>query len=190
MGVPKCLAGIQSKTLIHRQLKALAGIGEIVVVAGFKHEMVAAELAGLDVRSVINHDYATTGVVDSVRLGIGDYRGDVLIVDGDVLFTREDIERVVAAPGDVVCVTGNISTSNPVFVEIESDHVVRFTRDRTQLEWAGICKVSSEYLKHATGYMYEALADHLPMRWMLIDSIEIDTPEDLSEAIKWAQRIR
>lgn len=188
LSVPKCLASIEGKPLIQWQLEALAGLGDIVVVTGFKHELVAAELDG--VRVVVNHNYASTTVVDSVRLGVGDFVGDVFIIDGDVLFTRDDIERVVAAPGDVVCVTGNISTSNPVFVEIESDHVVRFTRDRTQLEWAGICKASSEYLRHATGFMYETLADHLPMRWLLIDSIEIDTPEDLSEAIKWSQRIR
>lgn len=189
LGIPKCLAKVGGKPLIRWQLDALAGlVDEITVVTGFKHEMVAAELDSLDARIVINQDYATTGVVDSVKRGIGDYRGDVVVVDGDVLFTRAGIERVINTPGDVVCITPNISTSNPVFVDIDGGGITGFNRDAGQFEWAGISKIASRYLQGASGYMFEVLTDFLPMRWELIDSVEIDTPEDLREAEKWINR--
>lgn len=191
LGIPKCLAKVGGKPLIRWQLDALAGlVDEITVVAGFKHDLVAAELDSLDARIVINQDYATTGVVDSVKRGIGDYRGDVVVVDGDVLFTRAGIERVINAPGDVVCITPNISSSNPVFVDIDGGGITGFNRDAGQFEWAGISKIASRYVQGASGYMFEVLTDFLPMRWELIDSVEIDTPEDLREAEKWINRNR
>ena len=162
-------------------------VDDIAVVAGFKHELVEGELNGR-ASIAINHAYAKTGVADSARIGIGKYCGEVVVIDGDVLFTRANIERVINTDGDLICVTPNISTSNPVFVEIESENVVGFTRDSRQLEWAGIGRFASRYLIDAHGYMCDALADFLPMRWELIDSIEIDTADDLHEAEKWTAR--
>lgn len=185
LGLPKCLAKVGGRSILQRQLDALHGF-DVTVVTGFKHELVEREADGVHV--VVNHNYATTTVVDSARAGIGSYRGDVVVIDGDVLFTRSDIERVIQSSGDVIGVTTNISESNPVFVEIEAENVVGFTRESRQLEWAGISKLSSEYLWNASGFMFETLADFLPMRWALIDSIEIDTPGDLREAIKWTAR--
>lgn len=186
---PKCLLDIGGKSLIQRQIESLREVvEEIKVVTGFKHDLVAEHLDGLGVGAVFNGDFETTGVADSVRLGIGDYSGEILVIDGDVLFTHKDITRVASAAGEVLCITKNISFDKPVFARTKKDQVTSFSRRKSKYEWAGICKVHSDLFKESGAYIFEILSHRLPMRYIEIDSIEIDTPSDIVEAMKWIDR--
>lgn len=190
-GIPKCLAKISGKALIRRQLKILTPLGhEIAVVIGYKKEIVLEEMTDFQVGVVANDNYPTTSVMDSVRLGVGESAGDILVVDGDVLFRPEDIRSVINYPGNVVCITKNISTAGQIYSTTKDGVIVSFSRtEKTELEWAGICKLKAEQLRNSQEpYIYQVLERHLPLPYLEIDSAEIDTPQDLERAETWIKR--
>jgi choline kinase len=100
---PPCLLEIGGKTLLRRQLDALAtlGIPEAVVVVGHRKEQVAAEAARgpaeVRVRVVENARYLR-GEVLSLWHACQESDDDVLIVDAALLFPQEMLARLLATP--------------------------------------------------------------------------------------------
>lgn len=98
--LPKCLLRFDGMTLLERHLRMLksAGISEVVLALGFRHELVEAELdrlawlprpqivlnLGFELGSVLTVHVAA----DAMTRG-----GDVLLMDADVLYD----ERILAA---------------------------------------------------------------------------------------------
>ena len=103
---PKLLLSLGGKTLLRRHLEILdhVGIGELVLVTGYRAGAIEAELAALEspvaVTTVHNPDYTEGSVVslwcarEALRLG-----GPVVLMDGDVLYDRRLMARLLAAPG-------------------------------------------------------------------------------------------
>jgi choline kinase len=84
------------------RLLAAVGVDDIVVAAGFRAERVQAELARLGaskVRVVINPDYRDGSVVTlwSLREEIARAPGALILMDGDVLYDRRMLERLIAS---------------------------------------------------------------------------------------------
>ncbi len=98
--LPKCLLTFGGHSLLERHLQRLeaAGVQEIVLVAGFRHELIEAELARLGRRSrveiVLNPRYEL-GSMLTVHCAAQQLQrgGDVLLMDADVLYH----ERIMAA---------------------------------------------------------------------------------------------
>lgn len=190
LDLPKCLVEVGGKSIIRRQLEILTALAsEIVVVIGFKKELVLRELADFAVSTAENDHYATTSVVDSIRLGMKG-ADEIVAVDGDVLFVREEMQQLLNTAGEVVCVKKNMSNDNPVYATIEDGKIVAFHRDDrgTGYEWAGICKVPVDCFGTPDGYVYQALEKRLPTPCLVIDSVEVDNTQDLAEANKWIRR--
>lgn len=190
LNIPKCLAQVAGKPIIQWQLEILQQFTQdITIVVGFKSDIVIEFINKFNVKHVVNPHYATTSVVDSILLGIGNQQSEVLLVDGDVLFTSEGIERVIKAVGDVVCIKETISDDSPVFVEVENNQIKKFYREKSgYLEWAGICKINSDYMNGSNKYIYQGLERQLPLPCLIIDSVEIDTSKDLKDAEKWIMK--
>ena len=101
---PKVLLRFGGRSLLERYLRALRAVGIDEVVLGVGHEAarVAAELARLrpdrpmQISSVLNPDYARGSVVTlwSLRAALT-AGGDVVIMDGDVLYDRRMLARLV-----------------------------------------------------------------------------------------------
>lgn len=100
---PPCLLELGGKTLLRRQLDALAtlGIPEAVVVVGYRKEQVTAEAvrgpAEVRVRAVENTRYLR-GDVLSLWHACQESDDDVLIVDASLLFPQEMLARLLATP--------------------------------------------------------------------------------------------
>jgi choline kinase len=94
---------IGGKTLLRRQLDALAALGipEAVVVVGYRKEQVTAEAARgpaeVRVRVVENARYLR-GDVLSLWHACQESDDDVLIIDGAILFPQEMLARLLATP--------------------------------------------------------------------------------------------
>jgi len=71
-GMPKSLLTLNGQTLLTRQISALrsAGIHQIVVVTGYFHRLIEAELKPLHV-DIIRNPHPEAGQQSSVRLGLG-----------------------------------------------------------------------------------------------------------------------
>jgi choline kinase len=100
---PKCLLEIGGRPLLARCLEALAGLGisEAVVVVGHRGEDVAALAtqapAALGVRIIRNTQFAS-GSLLSLWHARYELEDEVLIVEGDVLYPRELLARLLASP--------------------------------------------------------------------------------------------
>jgi choline kinase len=100
---PKCLLEIGGKTLLRRYLDAFAALGlrEAVLVVGHHKEKVMAEAARgpatVEVRFISNEHF-TRGNILSLWHARHEFDDDVVIMDGDVLFPREMLARLLASP--------------------------------------------------------------------------------------------
>jgi choline kinase len=101
--VPKCLLRFDGMTLLERHLRMLksAGVGEVVLALGFRHELVEAELDRLDwaprPEIMLNMNFELGSVLtvhtvaDALTRG-----GDVLLMDADVLYDERILQALVA----------------------------------------------------------------------------------------------
>jgi choline kinase len=103
--VPKVLLRFGGRSLLERHfcLLGMAGITEVVLGVGFNAAAVNAEIAqiappGLRVETVFNPAYERGSVVTFWTLRDALTRGgDVLVMDGDVLYARRLLERLVGS---------------------------------------------------------------------------------------------
>ena len=110
---PKCLIEFNGRTLLDRQLDALAanGVDEVVVVTGFRDDQIEAALArrgdiGPRVRTVYNPFYKVADNLGSLFVAREEIAGDVLVWNGDTLVSEELMARVVGNHAqEGICVT-------------------------------------------------------------------------------------
>ncbi|MDA0229575.1 MAG: phosphocholine cytidylyltransferase family protein [Proteobacteria bacterium] len=102
--MPKVLLRFANRSLLERHLTQLGALGieEITLGVGHGAAHIAAELARLNagkVELVHNPDYREGSVVTMAVLERAMTRGgDVLLMDGDVLYDRRMLERLLASP--------------------------------------------------------------------------------------------
>lgn len=102
-GVPKCLVEVGGRPLLHHQIESLRAVGmtDVTVVVGYGHDRVRlAGRGGLD--WVMNERYATTNSLYSFWLARRPAADDVLLLNGDVLFPLQVLQRLLFAPGSAV----------------------------------------------------------------------------------------
>ena len=110
---PKCLIEFNGRTLLDRQLDALAvnGVEDVVVVTGFRDDQIEAALKrrsdiGPSVRTVYNPFYKVADNLGSLFVARDEIQGDVLVWNGDTLVSEELMEQVVGnSDQDGICVT-------------------------------------------------------------------------------------
>jgi L-glutamine-phosphate cytidylyltransferase len=108
---PKCLIEFAGRTLLDRQLDTLAanGVGEAVVVTGFRDDLVQATLAkrsgGPAVRTVYNPFYRVADNLGSLFMAREALSGDCLVWNGDTLVSDRLMGRVLANQRPGICVT-------------------------------------------------------------------------------------
>lgn len=106
--LPKCLLTFGGRSLLERHLRLLeeAGVEEIVLALGFRHELIEAELARLGrspgAEIVLNPQYEL-GSMLTVHAAVGPLTrgGDVLLMDADVLYHEGIMAALTAGHGPV-----------------------------------------------------------------------------------------
>lgn len=107
---PKCLLKVGERTLLQRSMDALikAGIREFAIVTGYLHEQIENFVKltygeSIGVRFIHNKDYETTNNIYSLWLARPEADGqEVLLLDSDLLYDGEILERVLANKHDDV----------------------------------------------------------------------------------------
>ncbi len=100
---PKCLMEIGGRSLLQRYLETFAALGlpETILVVGHQKEQVMAEAvrgpANVEVRFAVNEKF-TRGNILSLWHVRHEFDDDILVMDGDILFPRELLARVIASP--------------------------------------------------------------------------------------------
>lgn len=100
---PKCLLRFGDMTLLERHLRLLraAGVDDVVIVVGYEHQQIAAEIERLDWTprpTLILNPQFTLGSVVSVAVAAEALTagGDVLLMDADVLYDSRILDALVA----------------------------------------------------------------------------------------------
>ena len=106
--LPKCLLKFGGQSLLERHLRLLeaAGVTQVVLALGFRHEMIEAELAGLTLRSrpeiVLNPRFELGSMLTVHTVATPLSRGgDVLLMDADVLYHPRIMAALTAGGGPV-----------------------------------------------------------------------------------------
>lgn len=115
--MPKCLLPVSGTTLLGYQLDTLqaAGISEAVVVTGFLPSLVEAELAQrtgpMPARPFFNPFFQVADNLASCWLVREHMNDDFLLINGDTLFEKALVAKVIAAPACPIAVTINQKAS-------------------------------------------------------------------------------
>lgn len=220
---PKCLVEVGGRPLLGRALAALAaaGLTDVVVVTGYREDVLLGFLAdqagsGVRVRTVRNDEYARTNNAYSLWTARTSVPGPFVLLDGDLLFAPEVVERVLAAPGEVVVAvdqrdtlgeeemkvllgpTGAVAavnkTMDPRRAVGEAVGVARFSAKAAEALWQ---RLGEQIRGGQRNVFYElAFEELIAAGWTFeiadvtgVQCMEIDTPEDLLEAHAMAARL-
>ena len=104
--LPKCLVPVNGVPILVNTLSHLAdsGVEEAVIVVGYLKEKifdrVGGRFQGMKITYVESERYATTNNIYSLWLAREHLNDDVLLIEADVFFEREVIDRLLRAGGD------------------------------------------------------------------------------------------
>ena len=96
---PKCLVEVDGKSLLDRQLAVLAseGVSDVTMIGGYKADMLKRDGVGLH----FNPRYFETNMVWTLFCAESALEGGALLCYGDIVYSREALQSLLAAPGDI-----------------------------------------------------------------------------------------
>lgn len=111
--VPKCMVPVNGKPIIDKQIENLLnnGIQDIIVVSGYKSDILEEHLSKYDNVTIVNNDrYDETNNMYSLYLAL-QYIGNVdfLLMNSDVYFDENIIEGLISSkiPNQIACELDN-----------------------------------------------------------------------------------
>jgi choline kinase len=190
--VPKCLVEVEGKTILEHQLALLDDIAEVRVVVGYENDRVARLATSLrsDVVIVDNMDYAMTTVLQSLKMGVGNYDQPFLSLEGDVVFEPTTFASFLNA-----CDTPGLLGLTPTGTEqawcvdykhhSNGSYSIHGFRQQptTDLEWTGLAYFDPSWIVDQPTFTNEAVSRHLPVRGRIALGCEVDTQADLDRAV-------
>jgi choline kinase len=211
---PKCLLSVGGPAILDHQMRALksVGIGEVGLVLGYRREQILDHLAAhhpdMRITPIVNHDFFDTNTAHSLWLARGYMaRGDVVCLNGDVLFEPRLLRRVVAArhEGSLAVEAKRCGEEEVKVTCDESDRIVRIGKRlpvaEARGEFIGVARLRGRFLEKfvraldllvATGQTdayFEAAMDQMlddaaghAVDVTDLPSIEIDFLEDYERA--------
>ncbi|MDP8321079.1 MAG: phosphocholine cytidylyltransferase family protein [Candidatus Stygibacter australis] len=135
-GLPKPMLNITGKSIIHSQIESCQqyGVEQFVIVIGYRMEEMKAHileiLSSERVIFVINPDYATTNTLYSLYLAREYLNQDTLYFNGDVLFERGLLPKLLSYSGSSILVEKKSCGEEEVKVNInESGYVTAIGKE-------------------------------------------------------------
>ena len=154
---PKCLLTVGQRTLLQRTVDGIltAGITELVVVTGYRSQMIRDFLtehySTLTIHFIDNPDYAHNNNIFSLWLTRPYTEGrDFLLLDSDILFDPKIIPAVLNTEGSALALNRHELGEEEIKVIVDSDNrVVEISKvcsiQQAIGESVGIEKMTEEY---------------------------------------------
>jgi choline kinase len=205
---PKCLLRVGDLTLLEHQLASLRlfGVSPVVVVAGYCADAVR-ERAGSRGTCLVNERHAETNSLYSLWLAREHARDGFVLLNADVLFDPEILERLLASPyPDALAVERRRRfDAEEMKVELDADRIRAVSKQlepaRAHAENVGVLKFSPSgaralletaeallaagHEREFAPFAFNHLAPRHPLHAVAVDGlpwIEIDFVEDLLRA--------
>jgi len=185
--IPKCLVKVNGHAIFEYQLRAFSWADEIRMVVGYHGDEVVKHVsaAAPQVKFIHNREYAATNLRQSYYLGAQGVAGKALFLDGDTIMGKaaaKAVHKSMEDGEDFIAVVRSMS-ENPIYVGVEQGMVRWFSYERTSdYELANAAFMDTGKLEYLNTLFYVQLEQHLPTKAVPIESLEIDTPEDLRHA--------
>jgi choline kinase len=166
---PKCLIEIGGRSLLHRYLEILAGLGitRATIVVGYRQEMIRAAVehnaCGVTVDFLVN-DQFHRGSISSLWIARTALDDDVIVMDADVLFHRDILRRLVESSYENALLMDEMvrQTGEECMVVVAGGRVIALTKkmpDRYDYAGEGVGFLR---VRHAdTVHMVESLRSHI-----------------------------
>lgn len=154
---PKCLLTVGQRTLLQRTVDGIiaAGISELVVVTGYRAQMISDFLTShypdLTIHFIDNPDYAHNNNIFSLWLTRPYTEGrDFLLLDSDILFDPQIIPAVLSAEGSALALNRHELGEEEIKVIVdEQNRVVEISKvcsiEQAIGESVGIEKMEAGY---------------------------------------------
>lgn len=119
----KPLVQVGGETIISRIIRSMreAGVGEIVVVGGYRASELERELKPHAVRFVLNRSYAETQMLNSLKIGVASLAEPcdrLFLSPGDVpLMRAETLKAMLCQPGKAIRPVCGGKTGHPLLVD-------------------------------------------------------------------------
>lgn len=163
--VPKCMVRLNGTPLIDIIIDRLHqnGITDIVVIGGYKYEVLQQHLAPLKIKVRFAENYDKSNMVTTLFSAVDELNDDVIISYSDIIYTAANLKKVMCAPDNIAtAVDKNWETlwkfrmDNPLddaesLVLSEQNYVLELgkkTNDyaKIQAQYIGLTKFSKEIL--------------------------------------------
>lgn len=214
--IPKPLLELNGKTILGNQIDLLkeVGISRIIIVTGFLHKKIHSFIEesypNMGIAFVHNAEYENSRPAFGIICALNQIDDDILYLNGDVLFKKEILEKVVnSKEKNVTAIQKTNWDEEEVNVVIESGLIKELSKnlskEESDGEFIGVTKLSFEFItcikeiveKEGNEVFRHSFAidlinhtlnqknqDLYPIDVTNMGAIEIDTPEDYSEAMK------
>lgn len=176
---PKSLLQVNGKPLMdwHFEAWKAAGISNVVVVTGYKREMLEEYLSkfkkDFDIHFAVNEDYRVKGNTWSFYYGLEKVQGDFLLFDADLIYDPKILSDFLSntAPNQILVGDSSIDDIECAKAMVDKNGYVRMTIDkravtpeeREQFRFAGeavgILKFSQAYRDDMFNACKKFLAD-------------------------------
>ena len=95
--MPKCLVSINNKTLLERIINASQGFDKVIVVGGYKINLIKKIINNKkNIYIVNNRDFKTTNMVESFFKAYRKINNDVIITYSDILFDQSLFKQMTS----------------------------------------------------------------------------------------------
>lgn len=153
---PKCLLKLNNLTILEHQLINLieCGIREVILVIGYRADQIIYKIESLnselDVNFIHNPIYYKTNTVYSLWLARESIKDDFVYLNGDVMFHKEVLERLLKSHYDTcIAVERKQVGEEEVKVRLVSNLVTAIGKDielsKAHGEFIGIAKFSKRF---------------------------------------------
>lgn len=154
---PKCLLTVGERTLLQRTVDAIitAGINELVVVTGYRQQMIrdflTAHYPAVTIHFIDNPDYAHNNNIFSLWLTRPYTEGkDFLLLDSDILFDPAIIPAVLKQEGSALALNRHELGEEEIKVIVDNENRVQEISKVCSIEQAigesvGIEKMTADY---------------------------------------------
>lgn len=180
LGKTKALVRINGSSLLSWQLKLFASITDVRIVIGYQGREIIEEALKYrnDVVFCYNHRYFETKTGASYYLGARHANPETIQWDGDLMVHPEDVQKILATPGEFVCY-GDISSEDAVYAIVnEKGEVTAFSRTDGDFEWTGPASIEKRHLSYSSQHVYNMLEPYCPIKGIKVRAYDIDTYND------------